>query len=66
MVNLRKPYARYVATVVTGWGGTVRTHGIRGSWRYDRTNRTTCGKVASGVEHTQSGRALMITCKNCT
>lgn len=54
------------AQMVARFGNRNLTHGIRGEFRYDRTdNRTLCGRTDFGVEHTMTGRQLEITCQQC-
>jgi hypothetical protein len=67
MVSLRKPYALEVATITSAFAGT--THAIRGAWSYSRTNRTVCGREASGklsrLNHMSNDHTVAITCRSC-
>lgn len=47
-------------------GSGVKTHRIRGGeWKYNSTNHTVCGRVATAVESLMSGNPLEVTCQKC-
>jgi hypothetical protein len=49
--------------VSVGNGDAV--HALFGAYRYDQTNKTLCGKIASGVQEYMSGKGVEITCGRC-